>query len=98
MEFRSELRDLARSGAGRVQKLRYALRQLRTDPADAPGAAICTAQEQRRRSQRGRNSSHSNTTVYQFRREFSLTEGSVRGTRGCLEDVCRYRRRLAAGT
>ena len=30
MEFRSELRDLARSGAGRVQKLRYALRQLRS--------------------------------------------------------------------
>jgi hypothetical protein len=44
MEFRSELRDLAQSGAGRVQKLRYALRQLRTGPADALSAAISTAQ------------------------------------------------------
>jgi hypothetical protein len=97
MEFRSELRDLARSGAGRVQKLRYALRQLRIGPADALGAAISTAQEQRRRSQRGRNSSHSNTTVYQFRREFSLTEGSAPGTRGYPEAVFRYRRRFVAG-
>jgi hypothetical protein len=30
------------------------------------------------------NSSHLNTTGYQFRREFSLTEGAARGTRGHL--------------
>jgi hypothetical protein len=30
------------------------------------------------------NSSHPNTTGYQFSREFSLTEGAVRGTHGHL--------------
>jgi hypothetical protein len=29
------------------------------------------------------NSSHPNTTGYQFRREFGMTEGSAPGTRGC---------------
>jgi hypothetical protein len=44
------------------------------------------------------NSSHLNTTGYQVRREFSLTEGSARGTRGRLGPRGRDQRGLVAGT
>jgi hypothetical protein len=43
------------------------------------------------------NSSHLNTSDYQFRREFSLTEGSAPGTRGYPEAGFRYRRGFVAG-
>jgi len=46
---------------------------------------------------RSTNSSYPNTTGYQYPREFSLTEGSAPGTRGCLEAGCRYQRRFVAG-
>src|SRR5262249_30055576 len=65
-------------------------RRLRPSRAPPPLAAVVgnwTASECRRTSPRGwpaGNSSFLNTTVYQFRREFSLTEGAARGTRGHL--------------
>jgi hypothetical protein len=55
-----------------------------------PGVVALTASllRTRRHETRPPNSSHPNTTGYQFPREFSLTEGSAPGTRGSSGSEC----------